>query len=365
MPTARSRPSRLLVLLVVATVALSVMPGLAAAEPRTGGTVVVEAGETTGSIEAFGGDVVVRGTVDGDLSGFAGSVRVAGTVTGSVSGAAGDVEIDGHVGGDVNVAGGHVSVGPDATIEGNLQAGAGTVHIFGRVLGDAKVGAGTIRLGPTARIEGDLEYDGTLERDEAAVVGGTVTRNPDLGVGVLPDISALVFSVYFFLVNLVVGLLLLFVFPRFSTGLAERTADRPGVTALAGIAALFGTPIALVLVGITIVGIPIALAGLLSYLLAVWAGSIYGRYVVGAWLLDLADYRNRWAALLVGMLAMVVVRRLPVVGGLLDFFVLLLGLGAVLLGLIRAYRGRGGAEADEAPEGGQPAGEGAAEAAPS
>ncbi|WP_458209401.1 hypothetical protein [Haladaptatus sp. NG-SE-30] len=54
---------RLLVLLLV----FATIPGIAAAESRAGGTIVVEEGETVKGLEAFGGTVIVRGTVDGDL----------------------------------------------------------------------------------------------------------------------------------------------------------------------------------------------------------------------------------------------------------------------------------------------------------
>ena len=49
------------VLLVAVLVCLAIVPAPAVAEPRAGGSVVVEAGETTGDLEAYGGDVAIRG----------------------------------------------------------------------------------------------------------------------------------------------------------------------------------------------------------------------------------------------------------------------------------------------------------------
>jgi cytoskeletal protein CcmA (bactofilin family) len=336
-----SRAPRLLILLVVATVAVGTVPGLAAAETRAGGTVVVGADETTGDLEVFGGDVTVRGTVDGDLRAFGGNVRIEGTVTGDVEAAAGNVYISGTVDGDVRMGAGNVQLTESASVGGNLEAGAGTVIIAGTVGGNATVGAETVTLAPTASIGGALEYDGTLDRADGAQVGGSVTRNADLSVGgPIPQVPDFFFSAYFLVVNFVLGAILLLAFPGFSRGLVDRTRDRPGVTGVVGLGALIATPVALVLVAITIVGIPISLVGLGAYLVSIWLGIVCGRYLLGAWLLSLVDYRNRWVALVVGLLVMAGATRLPVIGGLADLAVLVWGLGALLMGLYGAYRRR-------------------------
>lgn len=340
---------QVLPLLLVVLVTLSVAPGLAAAESRAGGTVIVAADETTGDLEVFGGDVVIRGTVDGDLRAIGGNVRIDGTVTGNVEGTAGNIYVGGTVGGDVSGAAGHVQVAEGASIGGNLEVGAGSVVIAGSVGGNARVGAESITLAPSATVGGDFEYDGTLDRQEGAQVGGAVTENPNIGSG--PGsafrVADVVFSVYFVLVNLLVGAILLLAFPRFSAGLVERTRERPGVTGVVGLGTLVAAPVALVLLAITIVGIPLSLLGFVGYAVGIWLGIIYGRYLLGAWLLSVLDRENRWLALLLGVLLMVVLTRVPIVGGLADLAVLVWGLGALLLGLYGAYRrGRFGGETE-------------------
>ncbi|ELZ27779.1 hypothetical protein C475_07655, partial [Halosimplex carlsbadense 2-9-1] len=99
-------------------------------------------------------------------------------------------------------------------------------------------------------------------------------------------------------------------------------------------------PIVLVVVAITIVGIPLAFAGSVAFGLLVWLGTIYGRFILGTWLLSLADIENRWAALLVGVLAVAVLRLVPVLGALTRFVVFLLGFGALVAVLVDGYRDR-------------------------
>jgi len=66
--------------LLVLVALLASLPAVAAAETRSGGTVVVDEDETVDDdLEAFAGSVVVRGTIDGDLTTAGGDVRIAET----------------------------------------------------------------------------------------------------------------------------------------------------------------------------------------------------------------------------------------------------------------------------------------------
>ncbi|TYL39673.1 cell shape determination protein CcmA [Natronococcus pandeyae] len=322
-------------LLVV--VLLGTMPASVAAQSdeRAGGTIVVEEGETVDEVEAFAGNVIVRGTVTGDVSAFAGNVQIDGEVGGDVEAVSGNVEITGTVDGDVSGAGGNFVVAEDATIGGSLEAGAGTVEIDGTIAGDAAIGAETIRLGENAAIDGDLRYGGTLEGNTDAVAG-EITEDSRIGVGLEPTVQPFaewLFAVYAFVLNLLLGAILLALFPRFSDGVARRVATDPVRTGLAGLGVLVGVPILLVAIAITIIGIPVTVVGAFLFALLVWIGVVYGRFAVAAWLLSYADLENRWLALVVGLLGGALLGQIPFVGGLLNFVIFLLGLGALSMGL--------------------------------
>lgn len=359
--------TRGIALLLVAVVLLGAVPGVAAAETRSGGSVTVGASETVSEdLTVVGGNVVVRGTVEGDLEAIGGSVIIesGAEVTGDVDATGGNVRIDGAVGGNVTGSAGSVSVGRSASIGGSLEVGAGSIVVAGAVDGDARLGGGSITLAPSARIGGDVEYsvgeDGEFT-NEGAEVAGSVTENPDLDVGGggvgfdVPDVTGPVFGVYGFLVNLLVGALLLLVLPRTSGRVADAVSGEPLRTGAIGLGALVGVPILLVLLAITIVGIPLTLAGFVAYALAVWIATIYGRYAVGEWLLTYADVENRWIALLVGLVLVAVLVRLPFVGALFQLLVLLLGLGAMATLSYRFVRGQRGEKAVTPPEDTAPA----------
>jgi cytoskeletal protein CcmA (bactofilin family) len=341
-----------LVALFAALVVLAAVPApVAADETRSGDTVVVEAGETVNDdLTAFGGTVIVRGTVDGDLTAFAGDVLVEGQVNGDVTGFAGNVRIDGNVTGGVDAVAGNVIVGEGASVGGQLEAAAGNVRIEGEVRQDVRVGAGTITLGPNAVVGGDFVYDGDLDRAEGAQIAGEVRQEPNVGLDLGftgPLVPNWVGWIYGFLVNLVLGAVVLLVFPRFSSGIADRATADPLRSAGVGLLMFVGVPILLALLFVSLVGIPLGLLGTLLYALLLWLGYVYGAFAVGVWIIRKVGTGDRWLALFVGLLLAGLVGLVPILGGIVQFLVLLLGLGALGLGGRSRYQRRRDRESDE------------------
>jgi len=346
---------RAVALALVLVVSLPVLSGVAAAEERTGGTVVVEEGETISEdLQAVGGTVVVRGTVDGDLQAFAGTVVLAesGTVTGSVEGAAGSVTIAGEVGEDVGIAGGSIEIADTATIAGDVDVGSGSFSLDGRVDGTVRVGAGSILLGSSASVGGDFLYDGELQQAEGATVDGEVRQDSSISGAEfegLPMVAGWLFTAYSLALTFVFGAILLLLLPGVAAGAVFDSQERPARTAGAGLLALLGGPALFVALLLTVVGIPLALLWILVYVLLLLVGFVLGEYAVGAWLLSLADYENRWVALLVGVLVVFALGRVPFVGGIVELVVLLLGLGALATAFWRHIQRRRGADPTTGP----------------
>lgn len=348
-------------ILLAAVVLVAFVPGIAVAQTGIGGAIVVEEGQTVSSVEGVGGTITIHGTVTGDVSGAAGTVLVTGTVEGDVNVAAGSLEIAGDVGGDVASGTGSFHLREGGSIGGNLDIGAGDARIDGTIGGDAQIGAETIRLGETASIAGSLTYDGDLQGNLDAVAG-EITHDPTLSGTILPNLQPLASwaaAAYAFVANLVLGAILLVLFPRFSRGVADRVRDDPVRTGAAGLGVLIGVPILLLLLTLTIVGIPLMLGGALLFVFLAWIALVYGRFAVGAWLVSLfaaedtdriAGVDRRWVALVVGLLVIPVIAQLPYLGWLINLGVFVLGLGAVAWGL---YARR--SEARSKPEAAEPA----------
>jgi len=315
---------------------LAVLPGIVVADQRTGGTIVVEEGETVdGDLTATGGTVVVRGTVEGDLYAYAGTVVVEenATVTGRLRAYAGTVRIAGTVGENAVVYGGSVTLAESGEIDRSFGAAAGEVTLAGTIGGDATVGASTVTLEETAVIEGDLTYDGRFD-DRGGQVEGTTLQSSDLDIA--PGGSPLfgpVFSVYWMLATLLLGGLLLLAFPDFAAAVVDLAETDPLRVGALGLGVVVGLPLVLLVLALTVVGLPLALVGLVGYLLLLWVGGVYGRYVIGVLLLSLRDIEHRWGALLVGVVVVGLVGLIPYLGPVVRLLVALFGVGAVAAGL--------------------------------
>ncbi len=329
---------RTLPLLLAAVVVLTLFTGVAAADTRAGGTVVIEEGETVNGLSATAGTIVVEGTVNGDLRAYGGEVVIAdsGTVTGIVRVYAGTVHIEGTAEDTVLVYGGSVTVGETGYVDNSFGAVAGDVTIAGELGSDANVFAGEINLERTATIDGDLTYEGELN-DRGGSVGGVTQRTQELAL--FPPLGPLsiIFSIFMFFANLLLGAILLYVGPRFADAAYETCATEPLRTAGAGLAAVGGIALAIFLFAITIIGLPIAVALLLVTIVLAWLAAIYGRYVVGQWLLSYTSRESRYLALFVGVVLIGLLGLIPYLGFVVRAVVFLLGAGIVALACRRLY----------------------------
>lgn len=355
------------IVLAVVVLALAATPVASAQSVESGGSVTVPPDTTReGNLSTMSGTVVVEGTLDGNLEGVTGSVLITGTVTGDVQTSAGSVTISGTVDGDVEAAAGAVTVGRDGRVGGSLRTGSGSLTIDGAVDGDVEAGAETFTVGETAAIGGDVRYDAeTVSIADGATVAGTVEQVDDIAVDAgLPLVGPVdfegalfppgLFATFGLLINAVLGAVLLLAAPGFARRVTETgTGDAPKSLGV-GLLALVGTPVVLLLLTITVVGIPLALAGFTLYLLVLWAAFVYGAIVAGTWLLDLGGYDSRWGALVVGLLVSTLASLLPI-GWVVTLAYVLVGFGAFALSALAVRRrGRGGAsDAPEDSDGGE------------
>jgi hypothetical protein len=312
--------------------------------------------EVKGDLLAAGGELLLAGPVDGDQIAFGGKLRFDGAVRQDLYAAGGQVALEGSVARNARVAGGEVSVGPRARVAGNaslaggdikvlgavggyLQAAGGRVLIDGRVDGDAEVATGALELGPNARIGGRLRYRGgsPLVQDPAAQVRGGIERLELPVRERAPRAAAPAAFGVWTLGLMVMAAVLVLALPGFSGRVALAARARFGWSLLAGFLTLAAVPLAVVVLLATVVGIPLALLGVLGYLVLlllgyVAAGMALGEAVLGRWAASRAAHRG-WRALAaaLGVLAIGVVALVPWLGALVAFVALIAGMGALLL----------------------------------
>jgi cytoskeletal protein CcmA (bactofilin family) len=319
----------------------------------TGQTVTI-AGRVIGDVFASGGTVRVTGTVDGDLIALGQQVIVDGTVNGNVRAVGAVVTVNGHVARSVSSLAQQVNVSSSGRVDGSLLAGGETVNVFGPVGRGITGGGGTLQLGgpvggkvlawaetlslgPNTRIAGDLEYrsDRQAEIPNGAVAGRVqfapierATRQAPLLNGLF-DFGGLVWLVG----SAILGGLVIVLAPRASARAVELGRQQPLPTFGLGLLVLCVAPVAAVLIGVTLVGIPLAVAVTALY----WLGLVLAwpalGLVVGT---ELARRVRRGepmpvlGALVIGLIVLHLVTHLPILGGLVAFVGLAFGLGLIV-----------------------------------
>jgi uncharacterized RDD family membrane protein YckC len=239
----------------------------------------------------------------------------------------------------------------------------GNVYVDSKVDGNVVAVLGGVKLGPNAEIGGDVvSVFGGVDQDAAAVVHGSVQRIINFGfdeAGEFSWLSTWVNKCLFYgrplaiasglgwAWTIALGLLAFYacLALMFRSGIdscVQTLESAPGHTALAALLGILLTPVLLILLCVTVIGIaaiPFVIGGLFCM-------SLFGKAVILAWLGGRVTGRRPGpvghpaVAVLIGGAVVLVLYVVPVVGfivyKLLGFF----GFGAVLYTLVLRQRAR-------------------------
>jgi hypothetical protein len=304
-----------------------------------------------GSAADVGDDVIAAGgslataaasVVEGNLNLAMGLADLAGTVDQNLTGGMGSAQLSGNIGGNAT-----------------LFVGAMKPTIFAPMadLEPADIPVG-LTLTEASRINGTLTYRSSQEADisDGARIGGEVTYR---AVDPVADTAA--FSgawiwglLQRFLALLIVGALLLWWRPGWLHSLAAKEQEKPwpslGWGALAVVIVIvLAVAIALVTLVLTALfafilqglALPVLGIGTVANLALTVGFGIFAAFIPqivislwgGEWLLKRFGRQSsqRYLALVLGLVLFVLVTAIPILGGLINLMVILLGLGALWL----------------------------------
>jgi cytoskeletal protein CcmA (bactofilin family) len=322
-----------------------------------------------GDLFAAAGRVSVDAPVAGDAILGAGSIDVKGRIGDDLRAAGGIVTITGEVIGEVLIAAGSIAFGPgtqihgrarlagrDIAVAGRLASGLDVygrnVLLLGEVNGPLQLTGERIEVMPSARISGEIRYRSPekILIHPGARVDGRVTREPvsfefphrGLEFSGVPLSPLLTFGLF------ATGILLLLLFPRFTIASLHTIGAAPLKTLGLGTAILFSFPPVILLLVITIIGIPVALALAALYAIALLAGYLVTAFFIGDRLARMArrarDLSTGWriGSLLAGLVLLWLAREtpLPYAGGLVLLLALMAGVGAMVLQAFINYADR-------------------------
>ena len=327
------------------------------------GATVTVTGATRGDLSALGGSVVVAAPVSGDLLVAAGTASLRDTIAGDLRAVAGSLSVLGPVKGDLVALGGSVSAsGPvsgsvfimGATValtggaSGPVLIYANSVSLGGNFSGDVTVVAGgTLSLVPGTTIKGTLSYQAA---EPASIPSdASIGAVKYTGSSYLPttESHALAFAGFgiFLLVQILAALLLAGLlaglFPRLAelvTARAERGSVRSVLlTALLGFAALVATPVLLILLSLSFIGLAVALLIGIAYILLLLLAFVYAGILIGGLIAWRFSHRETiiWRDGVLGMFVLSLALLVPILGGILVLLLAAFAAGALLLFFFR------------------------------
>ena len=325
-----------------------------------------------GDAALVGGRVAVRGPVKGDVMLAGGDINVTDTVGQDLYAAGGGIALSGQVAGNARIAGGQVTVSRRGGVAGKATIAAASVQMAGRVGrylvvyaesvriegevgGDLRIVARSVAIGPEAKIGGKLIYRSprlATISPTAVIAGGATHVEMDWPSGKVDSIARAatwVSLILLVLSLLLVGASMILAFPAFSANAAQTMRSDPWKSLGLGFSLLLCVPVAAILFMLTVIGIPLGMALLLFYPAMLLLGYVTGALFVGdrvaAWLAKrrgLALHPGwRYAALAVSLFALLIVYKIPYVGCVVEFLVLLFGLGAFWICAYRSYVRKG------------------------
>ena len=354
-------------------------------------------------VYAFGGNIDIKSDIEGDLICAGGSITVDGNIAGDLMAAGGNINLDGNISDDAKLAGGvlvingrikddlmisgsQIILEDSSEIGGDLVAGGGVISVEGTVYGEAILNGdsitiagkinGNIEIGNVreltitddAEIKGDVIYSSTRKAnisDEARIDGEVKASITERGGGTKiikkitrgKSIPASIFSTARFGVKItsfislfIVGILLLLGIPKVFDKFNDRLRTTTGVCAGAGAAALFGIPVAVlivfiisILLFITFIGagaaIIIILANLIVivfYILLIYLSTIFLSFFTGSIIFSkvhLDEDKYGWKVLFyfIGLVIVLICFNIPFIGWLCRITGAIFGLGGLVM----------------------------------
>jgi cytoskeletal protein CcmA (bactofilin family) len=286
----------------------------------------------------------LSGTTDGDARLAAQTINLNGEISGNVTAAAQSISSssESQIGQDAELAAQDIVL--NGTIERDTAAAATHVTLGGEVGRDLTAMTERLVLSSGSQVAGNVEYtsDNQVSRQSGAEVGGEVTRHApkrDEGAqhyGSLVGVN-LGFAIYWFFAALLVALVLVLLLPRLFHAAGVRASHHLGKTFLVGFVASIVVPILILLLMITVIGLPLGLLALLVWLLIVLLSGPFAAYLTGRLLLRERTH-NAIYIMLAGSALLLFLYFVPFLGVVAVLAAFWFGVGMILMQLARLPR---------------------------
>jgi len=322
------------------------------------GKTAIVAGVVDGDLFAAAERVEVTGTVRGNVYSAGETVTIAGEVSGNVHAAGKNVEVDTKVGGASFLAGQNVmvtegsnlarggffageSVRSKGRVGRDLHFAAETMEVSGSVERSVRGYGSQVAVSSSGSVGGDLHVHVPSEDAVEVDDGATVSGETIIDIEEQEERRAFLHPGFYFgvlakaLAMLLMGLVLVTLFPSLLPPTPESSREVLRDMGL-GLVALVATPVVMLIIALTVIGIPVSLVLGTVYAVLIFLSTLVVAYFA-AQRLPAPNKRRLVFNTGATLLAILFVVAIPFVGPGLNFLVHIFGMGALVVHLRNAY----------------------------
>jgi len=299
-------------------------------------------------------DVTINSDIEGDLIILAGTTRINGNVKGNLIVVARQADVNSQINGNIYAACGQLKLKQKAKILGDVFSVAGTLttngsiqkklysitqllNINGKVKEGFTAKSQQIILGSEAQILGDIKYTAVQKMKKSsnakisAKINEKITSRKNQKQKFNKIIKQFASNFLSLIGALIVGVILLFFFPKFSEKVRINMKKNFWTSIGWGLLTWIIIPIIISILILFLIGLPLAMILLalyfmLIYLSKIFVGLCFGMYITKEKLQPI------WA-MSIGLVILYLIGIIPYFGNLVNFAIILIGFGAVLLSL--------------------------------
>lgn len=311
-----------------------------------------------GDLFCMGGSVVVDAIVNGDIICAGGTVIIRGDTTGDVRVVASTITVDGNVSGNATLIGGTVIVTNNTTIGEDINIVAQRITHDGSIERDALFRAQNITVnGDIGRRLQLFHGDSALISDAATIgslayaspdniqlpksmIGAPIEQMPvDMAYKINNILQSSIMLVALLYIGLFISLLLTalgvaFLFPRSLEDSIYFATKQPATTLGAGVITLILIPPSIVLLLISIVGIPLALIiGSLFFAVVLLSAPFVAHYIGNMFFPE----RSHPIRALVGAIILILLYAIPVINIFTAIMTTVFGTGLIIRVATKRY----------------------------
>ncbi len=297
--------------------------------------------------------VKITGIINGNLHAGANTLLLEGKIKGNVYAGAQNIIVSGaDIGGSLIAGAATVNLDKSTVIGGTLMVGTGSLTIDSQIGRSVYAGTGNLTIGGSTIIGKDLYYASGKEKGQANIsANAKIIGNTYKSEIVTPEKSAdlepikrqapvifngakFIFGIFSFIGALIVGFIYMKLFPKSFTETSKLVSVSFWKSFGIGFLVTITFIPAMIILLITVVGIPVAGLVFLSLLIYSYLAKIVVGSALGSWFTKRFNMKaSAYGAFALGLLVFYILKLIPFVGFLAGLVVLWVGLGAFTMRL--------------------------------